>query len=279
MAYITTDYMPLKMPVPGSREPAQIALLNENSQVLAAHTHATGGGLPVSVLRSGLSANRPAPAQAGSFYFGTDSATASVSNGTAWVDFVTSGSGNITLLDPIVRDAIRFAAEGTALPDTILQRSGANTLLLNSSPVLNTAAGDARYKPIGYSPPPTDLTNYYTKVEADFRYVNTTGDAMTGALNVAGILSQGGNAVLTKVQADLLYDPLGSSGSGSDAAYIHMQASANVVWTVTHNLGKYPSVSVVDSGGSVIIPDIHYDSTATVTLTFGAATSGRVFCN
>jgi len=68
-------------------------------------------------------------------------------------------------------------------------------------------------------------------------------------------------------------------GGGSDAAYVHTQGSAAVVWTVAHNLGKYPAISVVDSGGSAIIPDVHYDNTSQVTLTFGSATSGLVFCN
>lgn len=324
MAYIVTDYMPLKMPIPGSREPAQIALINENSQTIAGHDHATGGGIPVAVLRAGLTANRPGPTQAGAFWFGTDTNLASLSTGTAWVDFVTAGSADVTLLDPVVRDSIRFGPEGTTTTDVVLQRSGSSDLLLGGSPLLTEAAGDVRYKPISYTPPPVDLTAYYTKTESDSRYVNTAGDSVTGSLNVAGSLSQAGQAVLTKPQADVYYVardladakgdlfvasgdaalsrlPIGTNGyvltaddaqtlgvrwapstgggGGSDATYTHMQSTAAVVWVVTHNLSKYPAVDVVDSGGSTIIPDVHYDSTAQVTLTFGSATSGRVFCN
>jgi hypothetical protein len=72
--------------------------------------------------------------------------------------------------------------------------------------------------------------------------------------------------------------PPGGAG-GDDAAYVHTQSTATAVWTVAHNLGKYPSVTVTDSAGSTILPDIHYDSTAQVTLTFGSPTSGLVFCN
>jgi hypothetical protein len=280
LAYVTTDYMPLKMPIPGSREPAQIALLNENAQVIAGHTHGTGGGLPVAVLRSGLSSSRPAPSQAGSFWFSTDTLLASVSNGTVWSDFVTTDSVGVTLTDPIVRDSIRFGAEGVGAVDTVLQRAGSNSLVLGGSPVLTQALGDARYKPIGYTPPPVDLSPYYTKAESDSRFVNAAGDQVTGNLDVSGVLSVLSQPVLTKAQADTLYDPLGSGGGGGgDAAYVHIQSTATVLWTVAHNLGKYPAVSVVDSAGSAIIPDIHYDSTAQVTLTFGSPTSGRVFCN
>jgi hypothetical protein len=70
-----------------------------------------------------------------------------------------------------------------------------------------------------------------------------------------------------------------TGGGGADATYVHVQSTASATWTVGHNLGKYPSVSVVDTGGTTVIPDVHYDSPAAVTLTFGAPTSGQAFCN
>jgi hypothetical protein len=42
----------------------------------------------------------------------------------------------------------------------------------------------------------------------------------------------------------------GGGGGGSDAYYRHVQSVAAAVWTVVHNLGKFPSVSVVDSTGT-----------------------------
>lgn len=51
------------------------------------------------------------------------------------------------------------------------------------------------------------------------------------------------------------------------------------MWTVTHGLGKFPAVTVVDSGNTVLIPDVHYDSTSQVTISFGMATSGKAYLN
>jgi len=48
---------------------------------------------------------------------------------------------------------------------------------------------------------------------------------------------------------------------------------------ITHSLGRYPSVMVVDTGGSTILPDIHYDSSNQITLVFGAPTSGAAYLN
>jgi len=71
----------------------------------------------------------------------------------------------------------------------------------------------------------------------------------------------------------------GGGGGGGDLNYVHTQTAPSTTWTVVHNLGKYAAVDVVDSGGSVVIPDVHYDSAAQVTLTFGSATSGKAYMN
>jgi len=66
---------------------------------------------------------------------------------------------------------------------------------------------------------------------------------------------------------------------GGDLAYTHSQASASSTWTITHNLGKYPSVTVVDSGLNVQIGEILYNSLNQVTVTFAASFSGFAYLN
>jgi len=68
------------------------------------------------------------------------------------------------------------------------------------------------------------------------------------------------------------------AGAG-DKTYVHTQGTPSSTWTVTHNLGKYVSVEVVDTGDSVVIPSVHYDSVNAVTLSFGSPTSGKAFVN
>jgi hypothetical protein len=132
VAYIDTSNMPLHMPVPGTREPAQIALLNENCIVLDAHDHGTGKGLAIGRLRSGLDTNRPAAGTAGNVYFATDTGRFYVDTGTAWVQFLTEGGqGTVTgwtLIDPIVRDTIQWGPEGSATIDGSLSRTSAGVL-------------------------------------------------------------------------------------------------------------------------------------------------------
>ena len=73
--------------------------------------------------------------------------------------------------------------------------------------------------------------------------------------------------------------PPPSGGGGGDLNYVYTQGSPSATWTVAHTLGKYPSVDVVDTGDSTIVPDVHYDSLSQVTLSFGSATSGKAYLN
>ncbi len=61
--------------------------------------------------------------------------------------------------------------------------------------------------------------------------------------------------------------------------YIHTQNAAASTWTVTHNLSKFPSVSVVDSGGTVVIGDVTYVDSNTLTIDFSAIFSGKAYLN
>lgn len=61
--------------------------------------------------------------------------------------------------------------------------------------------------------------------------------------------------------------------------YVHYQTAVSSTWTITHNLGKYPSVTVVDSGGNVIIGDVKYVSENEVKISFTSAFSGTAYLN
>lgn len=61
--------------------------------------------------------------------------------------------------------------------------------------------------------------------------------------------------------------------------YVHEQGVASAVWTVQHNLNKYPSVTVVDSSENVIIADVEYVDVNTVKITMNGASKGRAYLN
>ena len=61
--------------------------------------------------------------------------------------------------------------------------------------------------------------------------------------------------------------------------YIHEQGIASAVWTVQHNLNKYPSVTVVDSSENEIVAEIEYLDKNSVQITMTGASKGRAYLN
>lgn len=64
-----------------------------------------------------------------------------------------------------------------------------------------------------------------------------------------------------------------------DRTYVFEQNSAAAVWSITHNLGKYPSVSVVDSAGTVCVGEVTYIDENSLICTFTAPFSGKAYLN
>lgn len=64
-----------------------------------------------------------------------------------------------------------------------------------------------------------------------------------------------------------------------DKYYYHTQAATAEEWEIEHNLGKYPSVTVVSSAGEEIYCDKTFVSINKVVLNFGTPISGAAFLN
>ena len=64
-----------------------------------------------------------------------------------------------------------------------------------------------------------------------------------------------------------------------DLHYTHDQGVPSKVWTVSHNLNKYPSVLVVDTAKSVVTGDIVYTDSNNIIITFNASFSGSAYIN
>ena len=61
--------------------------------------------------------------------------------------------------------------------------------------------------------------------------------------------------------------------------YIHRQTSAAAVWRIEHNLRRYPSVTIVDSGNTKVVGDVDYIDENTLTVSFVAPFSGSAYLN
>lgn len=59
--------------------------------------------------------------------------------------------------------------------------------------------------------------------------------------------------------------------------HVHTQSSASTTWTITHALGGRPSVTIVDSAGTVVVGEVGYNSDTTVVVSFTSAFSGFAY--
>lgn len=71
----------------------------------------------------------------------------------------------------------------------------------------------------------------------------------------------------------------GVTGGGGDAHFVFTQSIPESIWEITHNLGKKPAVTVVDSGDSVVVGEVEYINLNSVRLTFAGAFSGKAYFN
>lgn len=75
--------------------------------------------------------------------------------------------------------------------------------------------------------------------------------------------------------------PMGPAGSGAsvDRFYTHNQLSASTSWVINHNMGKYPSVQIIDSSGNNVYAGIAHPSDNQTVLTFSTAFGGVAYLN
>lgn len=70
----------------------------------------------------------------------------------------------------------------------------------------------------------------------------------------------------------------GAAGSG-DKHYEHTQSTPSAVWTIIHNLGKRPAVTVIDSGGNEWQSAVEHISVNQCVVRFTYPFSGSAYLN
>ena len=64
-----------------------------------------------------------------------------------------------------------------------------------------------------------------------------------------------------------------------DANFVFTQGIPSATWNITHNLDKFPSVSVADTANQLMYGDTEYINENSLTITFSAPFSGEAYLN
>jgi len=103
-------------------------------------------------------------------------------------------------------------------------------------------------------------------------YVQKTPSVYTLALTP---IASNGNFDVDKFY-DFAVFTLSSAGAPT---YVFSQNTPSTTWEITHNLGKFPSITVIDTGNTVVNGEYNYTSNIKVTLNFSAAFAGKAYLN
>ena len=93
-------------------------------------------------------------------------------------------------------------------------------------------------------------------------------------LNLTNLKGEG--ALENKAVYDFALFTLASQGAPT---FVFTQNATATTWNIQHNLGKFPSITVIDSGNTVVTGEYTYIDNNNVQLNFSAAFSGKAYLN
>ncbi len=143
---------------------------------------------------------------------------------------------------------------------------------------------------------PVDISSFYTNpligsdiliTQADdvnnwaiYRWNTSTQDLVEEDFYNITVTFVSGNGGLDKDEdyfvSLLQYDV---DNSGGDKNFVFTQNVPSATWNITHNLGKYASVSIADSAGTIVYGEVEYISINEVEVTFRSAFAGKAYLN
>lgn len=65
----------------------------------------------------------------------------------------------------------------------------------------------------------------------------------------------------------------------ADKNFVFTQGSPAAVWIVAHNLNKFPSAVIIDSGGNEVEGEINHVDNNNLTISFSNAFTGKAYIN
>ena len=117
------------------------------------------------------------------------------------------------------------------------------------------------------------LTYEYNVVAAVYKAVGETYELVTN-INVT---TQENKVIIHSQEAFDGYVLL--ANSAQPTTFIYEQATASDTWPITHNLERFPSVTIVDSAGNIFYPAVQYVDANHCLVTMNGETTGKAYLN
>lgn len=203
-----------------------------------------------------------------------------------------------------LRFLIKFTSEFSgkilyAYAKNVVVKSRFTSMEVDYNNVSNTHTSEINLIPAGYWKYEIYEVSYITpnniydatnspSTEVDVLSVSDENGVVEGRVDIGKLHvhnvdgSEENEYVLLDGASDNYIYPYGNAtqiSNNVDKHYTHTQIQALSVWTITHNLQKFPSVSIVDNFKSKVQGEVDYIDINTLTVTFTAEFGGIAYLN
>lgn len=117
---------------------------------------------------------------------------------------------------------------------------------------------------------------YQTKLISPF---NTAQDFNEIPLPILTVRERRRPALISQKAVAQVVQIVTPASSTPHSTIVFTQTIASDTWTINHNLGQFPSVTVVDPTGKVVLADVQYMSNMQIVVTFSLPFAGKAFLN
>ena len=189
-------------------------------------------------------------------------------------------NGKISIGTAMIYEYVSTSLAGTGT--MALQAGGGTTPFANVTSLTlstNDKSGSNTTAFVNYLVGSDILINEQKNLLAFGHYTVESYTALSADYYTIEVSFNGGQVNLTPTVIYNLDNFLLASDAVGDLNFTFTQASAQSVWNITHNLGKFPSVSIIDSAGTNVIGEVDYTNNNELILTFTAAFAGVAYLN
>lgn len=127
------------------------------------------------------------------------------------------------------------------------------------------------------------LKNFILSGYSNVQWGDITGNISNQTDLQAALNSKQNNITLTTTGSEGPATLVGSTLNIPDysevSTFIYVQAVPSVLWTIEHNLNKFPSVSVVNINNVLMYGQVTYIDENNLTIEFSAGFSGKAYMN
>jgi hypothetical protein len=116
--------------------------------------------------------------------------------------------------------------------------------------------------------------NQWDQMSVSQDQISQIADAFNKTVVAIDITADNQNRTITLTYRDNL-----SIQDSYKFSHIHNQTVSSSTWNITHNLNKYPSVSIVDSSNEEVIGEVEHVNSNSLIVKFSAPFSGKAFLN